>query len=111
MRWLNLFRKQKTSANMAKERLQIILAHERGKKDRPDYLPLLQNEIMQVIAKYVNVDQDQVNVHFDQKGECSILELNITLPEEAEKGVGAVKAQAKKVAPVKKARTKKAEVV
>jgi len=109
MRWLNLFRKQKTSANLAKERLQIILAHERGKKDRPDYLPLLQKEIMQVIAKYVNVDQEQVNVHFDQKGECSILELNITLPEESENATK--KKQATARSQPKKTRVKKTETV
>lgn len=111
MRWLNLFRKKQSSANLAKERLQIILAHERGKKDRPDYLPLLQKEIMQVIAKYVNVDQDQVNVHFDQKGECSILELNITLPEEAEKAASNTKKKSARRATTKNARPIKAETV
>jgi cell division topological specificity factor len=72
---------KKNTASIAKERLQIIVAHERSKRNQPDYLPALQQEILEVIRKYVKVDQDQVDVQLDKNGDCSVLELNVTLPE------------------------------
>ncbi len=73
--------KPKNTASVAKERLQIIVSHERSTSDGPDYLPMLQRELVQVIAKYVDIDQDQVKVELERSGNCSILELNITLPD------------------------------
>ena len=83
---MNLFdffrgRQKTTSASVAKERLQIIVAHERGQRSEPDYLPALQKELLEVIRKYVPIDQEQVQVELANQGSCSILELNITLPE------------------------------
>lgn len=72
---------KKESASIAKERLQIIVAHERNKRQQPDYLPKLQQELLEVIRKYAQVDQDDVDVQIDQNDGCSVLELNITLPE------------------------------
>ncbi len=84
MKWLKgLFAKEEKSASIAKERLQLILSHEHAQAETPDYLPKLQQEIMGVIAKYVKVDREQVQVDFDKKGDCSILELNVTLPKAA----------------------------
>ena len=78
---LDFFKSRKpSSASIAKERLQVIVAHERSQRNQPDYLPKLQQEILQVISKYVEVDQDQVEVSLDNQGNCSVLELNITLP-------------------------------
>ncbi len=79
---LNFFRKQeKASAATAKERLQIVVAHERSKRDEDDFLPKMRKEILEVIAKYVQVDMDDVSVSLDQSdSSCSILELNVTLP-------------------------------
>ncbi len=74
-------RKKTTSASIAKERLQIIVPHERGQRTQPDYLPALQEELIAVIRKYVEIDQDQVQVLLENQGNCSILELNITLPD------------------------------
>ncbi|NLY12621.1 MAG: cell division topological specificity factor MinE [Gammaproteobacteria bacterium] len=74
-------RKKAPTASIAKERLQIIVAHERGQRDEPDYLPALQKELVEVIRKYVNIDQEQVQVALENQGSCSILELNITLPD------------------------------
>lgn len=71
---------RKDSANVAKERLQIIVAHERKQRNQPDYLPKLQQEIVEVIRKYAEIDQDDVEVQIDQSGDCSVLELNINLP-------------------------------
>lgn len=81
----NIFRstnKQTSSAHIAKERLQIIVAHERARRSGPDYLPKLQQEIIDVIAKYVKIDKNQVQVNLENAGDCSVLELNVTLPEE-----------------------------
>ena len=73
--------KRKKSAVVAKERLQIILARERVDRSGPDYLPALKREILEVVAKYVSVDVEQVQVHLQREGNCEILELNISLPE------------------------------
>jgi cell division topological specificity factor len=70
-----------SSASLAKERLQIIVAHERNKRNQPDYLPQMQQEIIDVIRKYINISSDQVHVSLDDSDNCSVLELNITLPE------------------------------
>jgi cell division topological specificity factor len=78
-----LLPKKQSSASVAKERLQIIVARERSTRGGPDYLPQLQEELLQVVRKYVPVDQDAVNIQLDRESGCEILELNITLPEEA----------------------------
>lgn len=69
------------SASVAKERLQVIVAHERTKRKQPDFLPKMQNEILQVIRKYIEIDMDDVNIQLEDNNECSVLELNITLPD------------------------------
>ncbi|HMW49186.1 MAG TPA: cell division topological specificity factor MinE [Cellvibrionaceae bacterium] len=74
-------RKKNTSASIAKERLQIIVAHERNKLKQPDYLPALQRDIMEVLRKYVDIDMTQVEVQLENNGNCAVLELNVTLPE------------------------------
>lgn len=69
------------TAAVAKERLQIIVAHERRKRSQPDYLPMMQQEILQVIRKYVQIADDDVSMQLENSDDCSVLELNITLPE------------------------------
>lgn len=82
MSFLDYFRSKKTNtASLAKERLQIIVAHERGQRDMPDYLPQLQKELLDVIRKYVQISDDMVQVDVDRNESCSVLELNVTLPE------------------------------
>lgn len=82
MSLLDYFRKErKSSANVAKERLQILVAHDRVRTGGPDYLPQLQQEILEVIRKYVTIGDDDVNVQVDRQGTTSVLELNINLPE------------------------------
>ena len=73
--------KKNSTASVAKERLQIIVAHERGQREQPDYLPQLQQELLQVIRKYVQISDDMVQVEVDRNDHCSVLELNVTLPE------------------------------
>ena len=82
MSFFDYFRsKQKSSSSVAKERLQIIVAHERNSRNQPDYLPQLQQDIIDVISKYVSINREQVNVSLDSSTDCSVLELNVTLPE------------------------------
>ncbi|MFZ0219759.1 MAG: cell division topological specificity factor MinE [Candidatus Aquirickettsiella sp.] len=76
-----IFRKKPNTATLAKERLQIIVSHERRTENNSDFLPKLQQELIGVIAKYyVGIDPQQVKVDLERAGNCSILELNITLP-------------------------------
>lgn len=72
--------KPKNTAKVAKERLQIIIAHERGERDKPDYLVLLQKDLIDVVAKYVAINKEDVKIDLERKDGCSILELNVTLP-------------------------------
>ncbi|MFZ1416182.1 MAG: cell division topological specificity factor MinE [Defluviicoccus sp.] len=69
------------TADQAKERLKIVLAHERSYASAPDYLPRLQNEILQVIARYVELEQDKLSVKLENFGSTSRLEVNIDLPK------------------------------
>ncbi len=86
MSLLDYFRSSKPStASVAKERLQILVAHERASRNQPSYLPKLQQELLEVIRKYVNVEEDAISVNFEQDEEQEVLELNIVLPEEAGK--------------------------
>jgi cell division topological specificity factor len=79
-RIISYFRGPQETAKCAKERLQIIIAHERGERDKPDYLPALQKEILAVIAKYVDIKKDDVKIELERQEGCSILELNVVLP-------------------------------
>lgn len=77
--------KQKT-ASIAKERLQLIIAHERSDHDsKPDFLPDLQKELVAVISKYVSVNLDDIKVSLEKQGNYEVLEVNIVLPEPAAK--------------------------
>ncbi len=79
----NYLRRRNSTASVAKERLQIIISHERSQRNTPDYLPKLQEEILAVIAKYVHITRDQVSVSLERSGDSAVLELNITMPDEA----------------------------
>jgi cell division topological specificity factor len=78
-----LRKRNNTTASVAKERLQIIISHERSQRNAPDYLPKLQEEILAVIAKYVPINRDQVTVHLERLGDNAVLELNVTMPDES----------------------------
>lgn len=85
MSLLDYFRSSKPkTASLAKERLQILVAHERTYRNRPSYLPQLQKELLDVIRKYVNVDQEAITVNFEQDESQETLELNIILPDHHE---------------------------
>ena len=83
MGFLDYFRSEKKrSASLAKERLQVIVARERGGRGGPDYLPALQQDILGVIRRYIEVDDDAVRIQVEREGDCEVLELNVTLPED-----------------------------
>lgn len=66
---------------MAKERLQIIVAHERGNAEAPDFLPQLQKDILEVVRKYVQVSEDHIKLSVDKRDDCEVLELNIFMAD------------------------------
>ena len=76
-----LKRKPEPTAGLAKERLRIIVAQERSTRGAPDYLPLLRNELLEVIKKYVHVDLDAININVERDSGHEILELSVALPE------------------------------
>ena len=77
-----LLGQKKTSANVAKERLQIILAHERvGAHGSPDYLPDPQKELLAVISKYVKINPDDIKVQFERQDSLEVLEVKIEMPQ------------------------------
>jgi cell division topological specificity factor len=76
-----LKRKPEPTANVARERLRIIVAQERSTRGAPDYLPMMRNELLEVIKKYVHVDLDAININFERDSGHEILELSVTLPE------------------------------
>jgi len=83
---LQYFRKDKPkkgTAKSAKDRLQIIVAHEHSSFDVPHYMPQLQQELVAVIRKYMDISSDDVKCEFSDKenDELSVLELNVTLPK------------------------------
>ncbi len=82
--WFNLFkREQKSTASLAKERLQVIVAHQRaGRANGLDFLPRMQQELLDVIRKYVTVSDDAIRLNVERDGGLEVLELNITLPED-----------------------------
>ncbi|MDJ0388157.1 cell division topological specificity factor MinE [Roseomonas sp. E05] len=83
MSWLDVFRgarKPPPSAGAAKERLQIVLAHERISRTGTDFLPRLQRELIEVVARYVAIDPKAVNVSLDRGGDMSTLAIEVELP-------------------------------
>lgn len=81
---LDYFRRAPKPASVAKDRLSVIVARERAAtRGGPDYLPLLQQELLAVLAKYEAIDLGNVSVSVDKNGEYEVLELNIVLPENA----------------------------
>ena len=74
----------KNTANIAKERLRIIVSQERSSRGAPDYLPMLRRELLDVIKKYVNVDIDAVKVDVVKDGDHEVLDISVSLPEKGD---------------------------
>lgn len=86
-------REKPSTAASAKERLQVVVSHQRRHRHSPDYLPMLEKDILAVIAKYVEVEEDKVDIKFQRGDSISTLEVNVELPA----GV-ALRAKVRKVA-------------
>jgi cell division topological specificity factor len=86
MSLLELLRiKQRSSATTAKERLQIVVSHQRANNaNKPDFLPQLHKELLEVVSKYTNIDRENIQVQLQNEGDFSVLELNITIPSASE---------------------------
>ena len=75
---------KKKTASVAKERLQLILAHERnGRSASPSYLADLQRELVAVISKYVSINPDDIKVNLERQDDLEVLEVKIELPDSA----------------------------
>ena len=80
-RWFGFLRAPAPrSADTAKERLQVLLAIERSGSAWPNFLPQLQKDIMQVVKKYVEIDDDKVSIEVERGPEVSMLDINVELP-------------------------------
>src|SRR5438477_13029923 len=80
MRFFNfVFPPRPKSAAIAKERLKIVLAHERAGNHAPDFLPRLQKELIDVVGRYVDIRDDMIRVSLGNSGETSLLEINIEI--------------------------------
>ena len=85
-----LLGQRKTSAKVAKERLQIILAHERtGRRRHAGYLSSLQRDLIDVICKYTKIDPKDIKVNLERQQNLDVLEVKIELPEARSVQVGA----------------------
>jgi cell division topological specificity factor len=79
-----LLGEKKKTASVAKERLQIILAHERnGRSASSDYLPQLQRELVAVISKYVSIRPEDIKVNLERTDNLEVLDIKIELPDAA----------------------------
>ncbi|AEA59575.1 MULTISPECIES: cell division topological specificity factor MinE [Burkholderia] len=77
-----LLGEKKKSAAVAKERLQLIIAHERiGGRPPADYLPALQKELLDVISKYVKISNDDIRVSLERQDDLEVLEVKIEIPQ------------------------------
>ena len=79
-----LLGEKKKTASVAKERLQIILAHERSGRNasQPDYLPALQRDLLAVISKYVKINPQDIKVQLEKQDNLEVLEVKIELPDQ-----------------------------
>ena len=85
----DIFKAKKSTAETAKNRLQIIIAQERSSAGAPDYMPLLRREILEVISKYVAVEADAVKVDLIKDGEHDVLDISVSLPDRGGAPAGA----------------------
>jgi cell division topological specificity factor len=82
MSMFGLFRRR-SSAPVARERLQILLAYERGVRGQSDLLAILREEILAVIERHVPIERDNVQIKMDRGDTVSLLEIDIEIPNTA----------------------------
>jgi cell division topological specificity factor len=74
-----LFPERRNSAGIAKDRLKIVLAHERASRDAPDFLPALQKDLLDVVGRYVEIRGDMLRINVGKSGDTSLLEINVEI--------------------------------
>ena len=90
MNLLRLINGRKATAPVARERLQILLAHERGLRGQPDLLELLRAEILAAVQRHVDIDQDKIVIRMERGPQVSTLAVDIEVPNGANKSLAAV---------------------
>ncbi|PJX25991.1 cell division topological specificity factor MinE [Advenella sp. S44] len=87
-----LLGEKKSSANVAKERLQLIITHERneGTGSAPDFLPQLQKDLIEVISKYIKINAEDLKVNVDKHGNLEVLEVKIEMPQDPKDAIAKV---------------------
>jgi cell division topological specificity factor len=89
MNLMRLISGRTASAPVARERLQILLAHERGLRGQPELLGLLRAEILSVVSRHVTLDPEKVIVKMERGKHVSTLEVDIELPNSLERSLAA----------------------
>ncbi len=80
MRLLDLlFPERRNTAQNARDRLKIVLAHERASREAPDFLPNLQKDLLEVVGRYIDIRDDMLRVNIARAGETSLLEITVEL--------------------------------
>ncbi len=74
-----LFPERRNTAVIARDRLKIVMAHERASRDAPEFLPALQKDLLDVVGRYIEIRSDMLRVNVGQSGETSLLEINVEL--------------------------------
>jgi len=76
-----LLGEKKKTATVAKERLQLIIAHEKSGNASHNYLPALQRELIAVISRYVKIADEDIQVHLERQGQLEVIEVKIEIPQ------------------------------
>ena len=81
---MRFFKAKPKTSSVAKERLQLILAHERiGRNPNgtaiPDFLPQLQRDLIAVLSKYVNIGENDIKINVDRQDNLDLLEVKIEI--------------------------------
>ena len=79
MNIFSLFARRK-SAPVARERLQILLSHERAAHGNADLIALLEKEVLEAIGKHIEIDPDKVQVKMERRNDVSLLEIDVEIP-------------------------------
>ncbi|MGO4736626.1 cell division topological specificity factor MinE [Bosea sp. 2KB_26] len=85
MNFLRIFTRSQSSAPAARERLQVLLAHERASVGDSDLVTKLRDEILRAISKHMQIDDDRVSVKMERGAKVSTLAVDIEIPFDAEK--------------------------
>lgn len=78
-------KKENTTASVARDRLQVIVAHERQTAMQPDWMPKLQQELLDVIQKYVEINTEDLKIEMNSEDDMSVLEISVDWANEEKK--------------------------